>query len=63
MEFKKVDKRRKETPEQALKKAMDQIKAKRYVADLKAAGIKDILVIAIAFRGKELWVKSTRPLS
>ncbi len=60
MEFKKVDERRKETSEQALKKAMEQIEAKHYDVDLKAAGIKDILVIAIAFKGKELWVNSSR---
>jgi len=57
LEFKKVNKRKKETPEQALDRAIKQIENKKYSADLEAAGIKDILKIAIAFQGKELWVK------
>ncbi|WP_275950252.1 AAA family ATPase [Desulfonema limicola] len=57
MEFKKVNERKKETPEQTLKKAMEQIEKKKYTAELKAAGIKDIIKIAIAFKGKELWLE------
>ena len=57
MEFKKVSRRRGETSEKALDIAMAQIEGKRYDAELKAAGVKDILKIAIAFQGKELWVR------
>jgi len=35
---------------------LKQIEAKQYSAELEAAGIKDILKIAIDFKGKELWV-------
>ncbi|MDM8538628.1 PD-(D/E)XK nuclease domain-containing protein [Desulfobacterales bacterium HSG17] len=56
MEFKKVNKRKKETPKQTLERAMEQIEKKKYTAELEAAGVKDIIKIAIAFQGKELWV-------
>ncbi|MDM8537842.1 AAA family ATPase [Desulfobacterales bacterium HSG17] len=57
LEFKKVNERKKESPEKALERAMKQIEEKKYAAELEAAGIKDIMKIAIAFKGKELWVK------
>ena len=59
IEFKKVDEEDedKETPETALKHALEQIEARQYAAELEAAGITDILKLAIAFRGKELWVR------
>ncbi len=57
LEFKKVNTRRKETPEQALAKAIAQIETKRYTAELEDAGVTEILKLAIAFQGKELWVK------
>lgn len=57
MEFKRVDTRRKETPEQAIEKAKTQIKTRKYAAELEAAGVKDILTLAIVFRGKEVWVE------
>ena len=57
IEFKKVDTSQKETPEQALDRAMQQIEDKRYAAELEAAGVQNILQLAIAFRGKELWVR------
>lgn len=57
LEFKKIDTHQHETPEQALEKAMKQIEEKRYAAELEAAGIQNILKIAIAFRGKEVWVR------
>lgn len=58
IEFKKVDTYKKEKPEQALDKAMQQIEEKRYGAELEAAGVQNILKLAIAFRGKELWISS-----
>lgn len=57
MEFKKVNKRRKETPEKALLLALKQIEDRDYAADLESAGIKEILKLAIAFSGKKLWVR------
>ncbi len=55
IEFKKVDDNT--SPERALEAAMEQIEAKHYAAELQAAGIKNILKLAIAFRGKDLWIK------
>ena len=59
MEFKKVKKGIKETPEKTLLLALEQIEDRDYAADLEAAGIKKILKLAIAFRGKELWVRQS----
>lgn len=57
LEFKKVNERRKETPEQALEKAVKQMEERKYAAELEAAGVKRILKLAVAFQGKELWVR------
>lgn len=46
-----------EKPEDILKDALKQIEQKNYTAELEAAGIQQILKLAIAFKGKELWVK------
>ena len=56
-EFKKVDEITKITPEKTLENALKQIDEKHYALDLETAGIKDIMKVAIAFRGKELWLK------
>lgn len=53
IEFKRVDERH--TPEKTLEAAMAQIDAKRYAAELEEAGIREVLKIAIAFKGKQLW--------
>ncbi|MDM8537224.1 AAA family ATPase [Desulfobacterales bacterium HSG17] len=55
IEFKIVDDE--ETPKQTLERAMEQIEKRKYAAELEAAGVKDIIKIAIAFKGKELWVE------
>ncbi len=55
IEFKKVYEG--ETPEDVLEEALKQIEEKKYVTELEAAGVRDILKLAIAFRGKELWVR------
>ena len=52
-----------EKPEHVLSQALKQIEKKRYTAGIEEAGIeeagiKKVLKIAIAFRGKELWVAS-----
>ena len=54
IEFKLVDEG--ETYQETLDNAMQQIKDKRYIAELEAAGIQTILKIAVAFKGKELWM-------
>ncbi|QTA80472.1 AAA ATPase-like domain-containing protein [Desulfonema limicola] len=55
IEFKMVEDD--EKPEQTLKRAMEQIEKKKYTAELEASGVKDIIKIAIAFKGKELWLE------
>ena len=35
-------------------KALEQIKEKQYITEMKTAGIKEIVLIGIAFRGKEV---------
>jgi hypothetical protein len=55
IEFKKVDDY--SPPDRTLEAAMEQIEAKHYAAELETAGIKNILKLAIAFKGKDLWIK------
>ncbi len=57
IEFKKVDTAGKESPEQALEKALQQIDEKGYTTELHQRGIRRIKKLAVAFRGKEVWVK------
>jgi hypothetical protein len=57
IEFKKVNKRRNETLEEAVKKALDQIENKKYNIEMKEIGIDKILELAIAFDGKEVLIK------
>lgn len=56
LEFKKVNERKKESPEQTLERAMKQIESRKYAGELEAAGVKNIMKIAIAFQGKKLWM-------
>ncbi|QXM06619.1 AAA family ATPase [Crassaminicella indica] len=56
MEFKKVNKRRKETLEIAADKAIAQIKDKNYKQELLDMGIENIMELGIAFEGKEVLV-------
>ncbi|SHH48924.1 AAA family ATPase [Tepidibacter thalassicus] len=56
MEFKKVNKRRKETLEIAADKAIAQIKEKNYKQELLDMGIENIIELGIAFEGKEVLV-------
>lgn len=46
-----------EDPEMVASRALAQIEEKNYVAELEAAGFKDILQYGIAFRGKECLIK------
>ena len=54
VEFKTVSK--KQTPEEALAAACEQIEEKKYVAELQAYSCKRITKWAIAFRGKEVFL-------
>ncbi|MDM8531639.1 PD-(D/E)XK nuclease domain-containing protein, partial [Anaerolineales bacterium HSG25] len=44
-------------PETVLENALQQIKDKAYTTELQAAGVTDILQIAVAFQGKKMWLK------
>ena len=55
IEFKKT--RKNETVEAAVKSALQQIEEKKYETELKERGIKNIKKLAIAFSGKEVFVK------
>ena len=60
MEFKCVAHDEKGVPDNALTQALEQIETRRYARDMIAAGVKEILKIAVVFQGKQLWVKSER---
>ncbi|MDM8530334.1 AAA family ATPase [Anaerolineales bacterium HSG25] len=55
IEFKRVYDDQK--PETVIENALQQIENKGYATELLAAGVTDILKLAIAFQGKELWLK------
>ena len=57
IEFKLVEKQTENAHEQVLENALKQIKDRGYAVELQASGIRDILEIAVAFKGKKLWVK------
>ena len=57
LEFKRMFEQRSETPEAALDSAMQQIDKRDYAAELRAAGAAPIHRYAIAFQGKQLWMK------
>lgn len=57
IEFKRVDDEEGETPESALDAALEQIDRRRYAEELEASGVRSIRKLAIAFRGKESWVR------
>jgi hypothetical protein len=57
IEFKIVDGSGPEDYKEVLEDALRQITDRGYASELTASGITDILEIAVAFRGKELWVK------
>lgn len=57
MELKKVDTLYEETKDKALASALKQLKEKQYAAGLRKRGIDNILVLAVTFDGKRVWVK------
>jgi len=56
-EFKKVDKDKRETFEDAIEDAKEQITDRRYAQELLSRGCKEIVNVAVAFAGKELRVE------
>lgn len=58
MELKLYDSMFDESVDAVLDSALRQIEEKRYAATLHAAGVKDILKMAITFDGKRVWVKT-----
>ena len=57
MELKLYDPMYDESVESVLDSALRQIEDKQYAATLRAAGVADILKMAITFDGKRVWVK------
>ncbi len=58
IEFKKIEAKSEDAYKEVLKDALARIEKRGYKTELEAAGITDILRIAVAFRGKELWLTS-----
>ena len=58
IEFKKLDEFDTETVEELAEEALKQIEDKNYAASLESRGIKEILKLAIVFKGKEVFIKS-----
>ena len=54
----KASKKETERLDSLAAKALEQIKEKQYVSEMKTAGIRDIILIGIAFRGKEVALTS-----
>ena len=57
LELKVVDTRRGEKPEQALDRAMAQVRSRRYATELVAAGASPVWQWAAVFDGKRTWVR------
>ena len=60
MEFKKVDRFEKLTLEKAVASALEQIEDKHYIQELADRGIKRILLLGFAFKGKKVLIRSER---
>ena len=58
MELKLYDPMFDESVDSVLASALQQIEDKQYAATLRAAGVTDILKMAITFDGKRVWVKT-----
>ena len=56
-EFKRLRKRRNETPQQALDAAQAQMLKLDYDADQREAGADPVVKWAVAFQGKQLWLR------
>ena len=58
IEFKRVTSSSEKTMETVADEALKQIEDKKYVASLENRGVKNILKLAIVFKGKEVFIKS-----
>jgi hypothetical protein len=58
MELKVVNTRRGETPEAALTAAAQQLRSRDYAQELRQRGAQPIHELAIAFSGKQVWVRA-----
>ena len=58
IEFKKLDRFDTESEEELAEEAMQQIEDKNYAQTLEYRGVKNILKLAIVFKGKEVFIKS-----
>lgn len=58
MELKLYDSMYDKSVDSVLNSALQQIEDKQYAATLQAAGVTDILKMAITFDGKQVWVKT-----
>lgn len=59
MELKVCDPLFGDTVDSVLQSAMQQIENKKYEAELRNAGVTDILKMAVTFDGKRVWVKTS----
>ncbi|XID93163.1 AAA family ATPase [Paenibacillaceae bacterium WGS1546] len=59
LEFKKANALQRESLEEALDAALQQIEEKQYEAELRTRGIQDIVKIGIAFKGKQVKVRGS----
>ena len=57
MEFKKANLRKKESLEEAVDKALEQIEDRKYRQELLDRGVTEIMELGLAFAGKEVLVK------
>ena len=56
IEFRKINNLSKESVEEGTVKALKQIEDKKYETELVGKGVKDIIKLAIVFKGKEIKV-------
>lgn len=57
IEFKKVNRRRKETLEEACQEALRQVEDRNYKQELTDRGVGNIISLGIAFNGKDIMIK------
>ena len=57
MEFKSIRINSKDTLESAMEKAITQVNKKLYDTELKARGVKNIIKLALVFKGKEVLIR------
>ena len=58
IEFKVFDKTKEKTIDDTVQRALQQIEDKKYETELQSLGIKNIIKLAIVFKGKEVLIKA-----